>query len=382
MKFKTKIKKSELIVKIKISSQDVISERERDILENKNIRGILKPKQKRRNLIEYSGPAGVSMIDHLKKTLTKYEFFYIMAQILDATKKIENNSLFLNNLILDLRYVYINENTKEMQFVYIPILSNHISLNVIGFMESIAYDVKLMPNQDFDFVSKYVNFIKSLNGFNVSAIEAYISKEDKDIAKQIKKQNTGQSGFITNKPKDYCEHYVPQNNDFSEDTGILNEDEATTFLYDCENEETGLLNEDESTTMIYDYEDEATGILDDSEGTTLLQENDLNYHASAHKNTHFPSLVKSSTNETIGINKPVFRLGKERSYVDYFITNNNAISRSHADIITRGNRYFVCDQNSTNHTYINDELLAVKTETEIYEGDVLKLANEEFIFHM
>ena len=369
LKFKAKTKNSELIVKTKISSDEVISEREMDILEQKNIRGFLKLKQRKRNLIEYSGPPGVSMIDHLKKPLTKYEFFYIMAQILDATKKIENNNLFLSNLILDLRYVYINENTKEMQFIYIPVLSNHVFLNVIGFMEAIAYALKPVANEDFDYVAKYVNFIKSLNSFNVPAIEAYISNEDKDIAKQIKKQNIVQSGFITDKRKDYNEY--SKKLEYADATSILLEDEAT-----------GLLGQDESTTVLYDYEDEATGLLNDNEGTTFLDENSTTLSTPFHQNRHFPSLVRISNNESISINKPVFRLGKERSYVDYFVTNNNAVSRSHADIITRENSYFVCDQNSTNHSYINDELLPVKTEIEICEGDVLRLANEEFIFHI
>lgn len=371
LKFKAKIKNSELIVKTKISSDEVISEREIDILEKKNIRGFLKLKQIKKNLIEYSGPTGTSMIEHLKKPITKYEFFYIMAQILDATKKIENNNLFLNNLIFDLRHVYINENTKEIQFLYVPILSNHVCLNVIGFMEAIVYAVKPMPNQDFDFVAKYLNFIRSLNGFNVPAIELYISNEDKDIAKQIKKQNMDQSGFITVKPKEYSEEYDLNNRDYAEATGLLLEDE-----------DTGLLNQDESISLFYDYEDEATGLLNDNEGTTLLEEISTPHSAPFQQNIQFPSLVRISTDETISINKPVFRLGKERSYVDYFVTNNNTVSRSHADIITRGNRYFVCDQNSTNHTYINNELLPVKTEMEIYEGDVLRLSNEEFIFHI
>ena len=93
-----------------------------------------------------------------------------------------------------------------------------------------------------------------------------------------------------------------------------------------------------------------------------------------------PTLFRTLTEETISVNKPVFRIGKERSYVDYFVTNNNAVSRSHADIITRGSKYFVIDLNSKNHTYINDQMIAVQCETEIRDGDRLKLGNEEFVF--
>ena len=74
-------------------------------------------------------------------------------------------------------------------------------------------------------------------------------------------------------------------------------------------------------------------------------------------------------------------MGKVKSYADYFVSNNNAVSRSHADIITRGQRVFVIDLNSKNKTYINDLPIPVQQETEIFNGDRLRLANEEFIFY-
>ncbi|MEE0929374.1 MAG: FHA domain-containing protein, partial [Acutalibacteraceae bacterium] len=81
------------------------------------------------------------------------------------------------------------------------------------------------------------------------------------------------------------------------------------------------------------------------------------------------------------INKPVFRIGKERSFVDYFV-NNVAVSRSHADIVTRGNSCFVVDLNSKNRTFINNRVIPSNFETEIFDGDTLKLGNEEFIFRI
>ena len=123
---------------------------------------------------------------------------------------------------------------------------------------------------------------------------------------------------------------------------------------------------------------EATGLLtENDEGTALLTEN---YATPTYQ--RFPSITRKSTGEEIQISKNVFRIGKEQSYVDYFVANNSAISRSHADIITRGQKYFVVDLNSKNKTYINEQPLPPQSEVEIFDGDKLKLANEEFIFHM
>ena len=95
-----------------------------------------------------------------------------------------------------------------------------------------------------------------------------------------------------------------------------------------------------------------------------------------------PMLYRQKTNEKILLDKPVFRIGKERSYVDYFIGDNTAISRSHANILTKDNGYYIVDTNSTNHTYVNGVMIQSNVETKLTHGTKIQLANEEFEFRM
>lgn len=95
-----------------------------------------------------------------------------------------------------------------------------------------------------------------------------------------------------------------------------------------------------------------------------------------------PHLIRSKNGEKILLNKPVFRIGKEKSYVDYFVGDNSAISRSHANVISRDGGYFVVDTNSTNHTYVNGMMIQSNVEMKISNGDKIKLANEEFEFRL
>ena len=95
-----------------------------------------------------------------------------------------------------------------------------------------------------------------------------------------------------------------------------------------------------------------------------------------------PYIIRLKTNERITITKPVFRIGKEKSYVDYFISDNSAISRSHANIVIRDGKYYIVDTQSTNHTYINGQIVASNVENEITNGMKFRLANEDFEFRM
>lgn len=104
--------------------------------------------------------------------------------------------------------------------------------------------------------------------------------------------------------------------------------------------------------------------------------------AAASPVTNDPHLIRTKNNEKIPLNKPVFRIGKERSYVDYFISDNTAISRSHANIINHNGEFFVVDTNSTNHTYVNGAMIQPGVETKLSHGDKVRLANEDFEFRM
>ena len=95
-----------------------------------------------------------------------------------------------------------------------------------------------------------------------------------------------------------------------------------------------------------------------------------------------PYLVRKKTGQKVTIEGPVFKIGKEHNYVDYFIADNSAISRSHANIVVKGNDYFIVDTNSKNHTYVNGRMIQSNVETPLTHGSMVKLANEEFEFKM
>lgn len=92
------------------------------------------------------------------------------------------------------------------------------------------------------------------------------------------------------------------------------------------------------------------------------------------------TLVRVKTGENISIRKSVFSLGKERNRVDYCITNNNSVSRTHANIVYKNGSYFIIDLNSTNNTFVNGQQLSPNQEVRLNVNDKIKLADEEFIF--
>ncbi|MBQ8000274.1 MAG: FHA domain-containing protein [Ruminococcus sp.] len=372
MKIKVKTKDCRLIVTVKTSGKECIDERELDRFSRAFMRGFLRPRLIRKSQIEYTGPVGISLYDRFKRPISKRDFLFVIEQIIVAVQKLYANNFPIINLHMDIRNTYINESTKEVQFVYTPLTIYQRQTNLIEFLETVVYSVKPEREEDTDYISRFLYFFRSISPFDINKLEKFVIKEDKSVVSIIRKQNAGQSGFMTNKQQHYVEHYEQNSSANTDDdpTGLL-DDDPTGLLED----EAVEFVEDEETALLIDEETEATGLLlEDDEDTALLDEDE--------EDVHYPTLYRVITEENISIDKPVFRLGKEKSYVDYFVTNNIAVSRSHADIISRGNRYFVKDLNSKNHTYINGQMIPVQCEVEIFDGDKLRLGNEEFVFYV
>lgn len=95
-----------------------------------------------------------------------------------------------------------------------------------------------------------------------------------------------------------------------------------------------------------------------------------------------PHLIRKRNNERIPLNKALFRLGRDADYNDYAIVGNRYIGHSHCHIICRDGEYFVADDNSKNHTKVNQEQVMPGQEKKIAHGDIISLADEDFEFKL
>lgn len=349
-KYKCKIKDNRLLVTAKISKEYEINLHETEFLSRNYIRGILVPKLKGRRKLVYSGPSATPLLAYLMKPITKHEFFLITEQLVDVARRVNKKKLFPNKIVFDMTRIFINEATKELQFLYLPLSTISAAPDMIAFLRNLTYSVNPAAERDTEYLSRFLFFLNGMQGYDPAKIEKFIGSEDRNVINIVKKPSGQESGKITDKPFDG--HTV---NDIADDEGTAQ-----------------LIEDDDDGTMPLADDDEATGLLSDEEdeATGLLAAFPINY----------PSLYRVLTDEKISINKPVFRIGKEKSYVDYFVQNNNAVSRSHADIITRGTKYYIIDLNSKNKTWVNGLVIPAQYEIEIFNNDRIKLANEEFVF--
>ncbi|WP_241159503.1 FHA domain-containing protein [Adlercreutzia sp. ZJ176] len=123
-------------------------------------------------------------------------------------------------------------------------------------------------------------------------------------------------------------------------------------------------DEDEYQTLVLseDYRSE-----DFSETTILVEQN-------------LVSLFRKATGEMF-VAEPPLVLGRG-SEATCCMTGNSAISRKHAEIVSRDGKYYLSDLGSANKTKIGGVALSPHALVEIQDETEFSLGDEEFVFHV
>lgn len=328
-KLKVSIKKSTVTAMMKAGRKERINETELSQLARIKPCGIMHVTKTKKDSVIYTCPANINLTDRLKKAISKYDFFFMIEQIVIMVEDVYNNGLNVNSVRFNMDDVYINEMTKEMYFIYFSIVGGQESADIVGFIENIIYTMTPVINEDTNYISRFMYYVRSFHGFNGNAIEKYISREERAVVNVLKNK-------------------------------------AVTM---------------QQTMQQQIMQQVMQGSMD---GTTVLSDDGISVQQIQQMqpvNYHFASLTRQVTGEKIELGKPSFVLGKNPEKSDYAVADNTNISRVHAVITMRNGRYYVMDQNSTNGTFINGRIIKAGQETEILPGDCLMLANEEFIFN-
>ncbi|HRR76035.1 MAG: FHA domain-containing protein [Ruminococcus sp.] len=116
--------------------------------------------------------------------------------------------------------------------------------------------------------------------------------------------------------------------------------------------------------------------------TAVLRDSGNNFYMNIGGKTLLrPMIIRKRSGLSVRITSADFVIGKENSKVDYCI-HNNAVSRRHARITVTAGHCFITDLGSSNYTYVNGRRLPPDTPQMLRNGDMIRLADEEFEFRI
>ncbi|MCP8969380.1 FHA domain-containing protein [Ectobacillus ponti] len=400
------------VVTNKLMYPEAVNERELQAIAGGHMSGLLPVKAekgKKGTVLTSSVADVVSLRSYVGGVVSKTKFFNIVSQLIAIMKHCEKGLMNINNLMLDCDYIFVQPKSQTIKCIFWPIVNNQNACSAAEFLNDLPFQMIFSRDEKHDYVPIYLQYFQNNSSFSMNGFEKLIlelmgkplksrlhiptdtteSGEGRGVSARLEhaKGNTGNIAYnplgkqdaanISNEEKKHqpaspVKQAEPK---FCIHCGHARV-EGAKFCVNCGTSlQPGFPAPGADEISTQNFSETTVLGMEENGGTTVLGMDTF-------EEPVFPYLIRSKTEEKISVNKPSFRIGKERSYCDYFVMNNNAVSRSHADILTRNGRYYILDNNSTNKTYVDGRAIPVQKEIEIFSGTKLKLANEEFVFYI
>lgn len=257
--------------------------------------------------------------DYIKKELTVDDFFELMGLVTETIYKGQINNQIL---YLDTKTVRIRNGSIIFQR---DNRSQIMDISMIkNFCKEITFETVFAVNEN---CSKVTEFLKFVDNNNSCTSIAHIQNFCDDASNTNYIQNEFNINTIQN----------------SDETGVLDQ----AYLQRA-------LNSSVSSRVTNTYQSSAT--------QKIVQ------------------LVNTKNGSVTTINKDTFWIGKGAD-CDLRILDET-VSRKHATIIVKNEHYFICDNESTNKTFVNNKAIPAKASVEIFDGTKIKFSNIEFSFRI
>ncbi len=364
MKYRARIKDYRLNVRVKCGLGQKLDLQRLDTFARAYPRGFLKVIEQTKGQATFTGTKAVTLKTYLIEPITRRDFLLLIEQLASSFRQLEDAKLAVAPVVLEPEHIYINVTTKELQLLYVPLMSQidggDVAEALRKIVETILYSATPAADGDTDFVARFAAHFNSLGQPKPEEIEKYISQVDPDVVKRISKLHAGQSGFIASSQAEYLAHYGTSGNAVTGGNvvnNLLDDDEGTKHLGEDDN--------DGATELLIEGGDDG--------GTRLLSQEEPVARALPRYR-----LRRLSCGELTSISKSPFVVGKERARVDYCVSVPT-VSRQHAEFILQGERLYIKDMGSSNGTFVQGERLAAHMQRLLNPGDAIMLAQEEFV---
>lgn len=389
--------------------------------------------------IKYDLQSMISLRSYLDSSISKKRLLELFKEVISIIQSTGMYLLDSSMLVFSLDSIFVRSNPLSINMVYLPVVRPDIERNITELLRSLFRSVlmsaRFIVEQDNTYITEILNALNSEQEFSIQDFKALIdrldigvrrcytgeAKHSDNVYPGVRLIDTGSDEVfngsmqpIRGTGSGYAEDTVVQNDNIIQRfskiiRGMFRKKNSPTdmsVIYGMDND----INKDDinnnsikkscrrgsnagcgktdgfehnydiRSVPMYEVDDTPVfvgeGMVDDynASGDTVML-------SRSPKDEGIPYIVRSSTGENIGLDKHIFRIGKEERYADYLIRDNAAVSRVHAEFSIKTDGYYIIDQDSLNHTYVNDKILESHVPESLKSGDVIKFADEEFVFY-
>ncbi|MBO4523988.1 MAG: FHA domain-containing protein [Ruminococcus sp.] len=359
-KLKFTEKNGEVCIICKFVGSEMLNDAEYQYFIDNRIKGWLVPDALSDDKLVFTGARGLPLINILKNGIDKSQYFRIILNLLNILEIADKCGFNMQNIVLDPNYITAEPPKMEIHLFYLPLWYNESTNDgIINCLRKISSYANYSSQYDYDRIDSFMNFVMSKPKFSIYGTKERIRTEAPELFAL-----PDRSEFSRPASQSASSVLKPQTSHPANNTG-----DTHPFVVPKAAKKAVPLFSRPEPKSIPPLAFEKKPVLPE------LIKKEI-----PHTSQTFPTLTRRSTGVSVNIDRPVFRIGKERDRVDFCITENRTVSRHHATIYCRDGSCFIEDNNSTNKTYINGTPIIPEREIKLKDGDVIKLSNEEFDF--
>lgn len=419
----------------KLKKEDRIDQFVTNMVYNNQIVGLLPFAYSQTNqdrFIKYNISSKISLSHFLGGSLTKNRLLRLLKSITGTILEAQEYMLEDSQIMMNFDYVYVNVGSAEAELLYVPLETYQNQKKTAVFLKEILMSAVFDASENNDYVAKLLNGLNAGQEFSLVDFHKQLDELEKEalLSKTVtvQRQTTMPKAVVENpiiQKSQIQENSVkkeiplvpqkenailqvktiPQRNKKSEEEkkkgwfGIKKKSDngkkksavmpQTGFVIPGQTKEEIVSEIPEAAVPVkknYSKRNEIQTCEKDF-GETVVLTNDTVEPGETSLLSSCGNLAVSGaylerrrTGEKGYITKDCYKVGKQREYVDFYIPDNSAVSRSHADVLKRQGNYYIRDNNSLNHTYVNEKILRSNEEYLLESGTTIRLADEEFVF--
>ena len=364
---KISIKKKGLItcLSVKMKKGQELNMREIDLLNSYTYSEFI-PVEIRRKQLVYNVSALISLEEVIANYISVDSFFVFVQKIMHLFETLQTAYLYTRNVFLEAKYIYLSPETGGIHVIYCPIINYDYGVEEKQFFLSLIHKVHTRSGQDSVKIAQFQNFLETMNIFSLYESEKFIANLVNSNSEKLKLENLDRTrscpncGYPNKEKAKYC--CACGADLISERDGIQEQVYIPSFGEMACTNQTGSVNNDPGYTSVLGEAD--------TDETVILQEQI--------EETPKVYLLRTKTGDRIPITSKEFLVGKDRYNANYYVGDNPAISRKHAMIVLQDGNIYLKDCHSTNGTFIDNKRIAAEQLCDVYPGQKIRMADEEF----
>lgn len=389
--------------------------------------------------LRYAIPGRIPLGDYLEGMVSKERLLKVLLEICDAVEEGQAYMLDSSKLVLEKRYIFTNVSTGEVSLVYLPVFGRETAVELCNFFRKIIFGTQFDSREDCSYIATIINYLNGDVHFIVTdfkkLVQTLLGQRSQPAARPVETpvqkpaaptpvpvpkpasvpkpapapRPVAAPGPATPKPisvpkpspasvsiptpeppkkKGFSLKFPSKKNEKPKKEKPKKEkpkkEKAGTAIPSIpipgrENRKPEPQGFTEVKAQPAEWGN-ATRPANFGQTSVLSQEIGQTTVLSGGPQASGAELIRKKNGQSIPLDKSLIRIGTERSFVDYWVSDNTAVSRSHADVISHEGVYYIRDNHSTNHTYVNGAQIPSEQEQMLKDGDQILLGNEPFEF--